>query len=1656
MPDKIDYAALASPDADFNTLPSYLVGADAHNSGNGNFAFTDPNTWGTSIGNAGKFAASAALSGLNSFYNTGVSVTNWLGGDAKESETGAFIASVDDDLGKYYTDNRNSVDLAGFVLGSLVPGLGGVKLLNAGQKVLRAASETGMLGANLSRVTGLLAPSTKAYTTLAAADIAQTSATFSAISGNALKAIGAGYGQAALESAAFEIAVTATSFKSPVLSEQDGWDIAKNVLTGTLVGGAIGGAINHAITTSEIKGAVKAFNPAEKQFADTTDVTALSASQRIIARTDRISTMPVAPTTTEIASGTFDYAKPLLSDLNAEQQAGVATKLAGRLSRLREETLTSLVNKNRMDFQELSNGDTILANHLADMSTGLSGDTTLANMEGLIEFGRMSKKLSAERDIDKFVKSQTKDPNGLASVLDDSVDISEKILPRKIGYVKINGADMGSVSFEAPKVLSLGDTYGSQEEILGAINKYKFKETKVWDAKLADHTEAEARYIWADTKAVVKDGMEIGEHDIPLLERAMADKVSNITVVSKDGNYEINTAQDLVKHLNVSKREVAQELLQGGKAGTGMTTDEIAKITNVSRDYLEQGPSAELANDLFARQAAKSEYEKSLQAKGLWSQEKMDGFAYQPSYAKAAYDTSILNAMDQNQISGMAYLKAQQKLYQQGIDTVFANHVPEDLLGRFWHPGDDMMLKTNRFGAGPGLVSFANGGYHTPESWAESIGSATSGLQKHLKDGTTDAMQNSLYRLASNKEAAIEFESINKHLQSTSEAYAMGADGKSIVSTKILDWQQAMKEGRSASKPILQEGAPEVIPFKTVEAAEAWSARTSLTGDRTTAFADMRNAQGLTDIKDPRALRPIRPDPKDYPYYAVVTDESVTGVGHKSMIHAASPAELEKMISKVPDNYTVYKGDQLKQYFKANGEFDHEMTLHENYIDADLKRSGVNNPFFIKTDASKIAQDVLKDHLRSDDIFARELVNAKYEKEFSFLRQQGEQYTNTATSKYTGSYRDIENSVNNPYLNYVKTALNVSQITEHPYLMGLNQKLDAAVSKTWNVISETARSAKSVDDLQGVNDALSKFGVKTAYYDAATDLLANHSAPKGVLTNFVSKANAMLSTLTLRLDPLNAINNAVGSTVLYGTELKSFINAMGKDDTELAGKLNGLLKMDRPSINNLSGTPTEPITTAGKVMQQAVKNWFDPEATTLGGTPLKEYYKSNGWSTRLADQARQMLEDLTLTGNETPTLMSSKLQSAFSKFKELADKGETLTGNKYAEEFNRFVSADSMRQLTDIGIQAGRITENEARGYINTFVNRTQGNITATQRPLMFQGAIGQAVGLFQTYQFNMMQQMFRHVADGTGKDAAMLLGLQGTMYGMNGLPGFNYLNTHIVGTMSGNTAHTDLYSSTYGIAGKSVGDLLLYGIPSNLLRANLYSRGDINPRQVSIIPVNPIDIPFVNATMKLYDNVANALTRIGNGGSVWNSLLQGIEHNGLSRPLAGIAQTAEAITHGGQVFSTTGKGSISGGNDLMSWATATRLAGGKPFDDAVANDATFRITAYQAADRTRMDALAQAIKVSSIGGDIPSTDQISQFAARYAAAGGKQDHFNRYMIGEIKAANTNKANAIMNNLKNPMSQKMQEIMGGSTVLDGNGVAAQQSGVGGAGSLMDY
>ena len=1603
-------------------VPSYLMAADSHNVGNTlGGSWFDPETWSTKFSNAGKFIATAVLSGADSLYNTAATVGSWAGISEGAHDTGEWITSLDDDLGKYYQENRQAVDLAGFIATSFIPGLGGIKILNAGQRALKAASATGLVGSNLARATGLLVPETQAYVRLAAKEISASSGAVSMINQNTIKALGAGAYQNVLEAAAFETAVQATMQKSPILEDQDGWDIAKNIAFGGLVGGAIGGAVEGARSLYGIKKFVAGETVASKPFSSRAiSAEATPADQKIILT----------------AEARDSRAVPV--NLKGEGYAlGDSNAPANR--KLYENSIEKDNNEIRSNINSLvKGGDGAVGNMVADALHNAPAPQMLETMLHAQEIGTIGTVTKVESLFKKALNALDLDAmHGLET-----------------RYVKLTGEEAGNVLDSKPIISSIADTVrtsgnlSTQDAVIKVVKDFGFKTKNIWNAAdlkgVTAHTEAEARYIWANNiLQEVKPGTVIHENDIPLLERVFKDQQSgkavDYSLAYADGSTGAGLGQaDLVKLLTKNKEAVANDLLEKmvfkGSVPVEHGTEAIAKIVNVKRAYLE-GTRTGLASDLFAKQAADATHHSALVSKGLRSaNEDIVDTAFLPQYAKVAYKVpEDLAGLNGNVVDGMVWIKQQQKLFQDSADRVFAKNAGNDITSAAPALSDNVLLNANLTDGGAGLTSFANGTYGSLGSFVQQIGAnVTRPLKEAYRKATAAAFEGPLVAMGAKKEAAIEFDIINNKIASTTEHYVIddiGLAGEqySLVSKKVRDYAKAVAEGKDVPAPVLQKGAPEYIPIQNEETYNTIAAHIQREGSRVGTRAEINSALGYEDNKFTDIFRPIRPNPNDYPFFAFVKDNKVTGAGHTTMIHAQSEAELRRLVDAVPKDqgYKVIYKDQAEEYYKARGEYEYSRTLNENYIDSDLKSRGINSQFYTKTDPQKIVDDLLNYHLRQDDVTAAELVRMKYQKAFDWLEDQGRQFTTVESSRYGSALSNVEKFGKNPYTDYTKTALDVSKASEYTLLYSANRAIDKAASTVYGAVSNVFAKAKSPADLAEVNEILENHGINTAYNTAAHDALVNHTAPKAALSKFIRSSNAMLAKFVLQLDPLNGLNNAIGANILRSTELKQLTQAINEGNGDLAGELAKLAKINVPGVDG------QQMLSPTKLLAKAMENFVKDDGTLL------TKYKSEGLVKDTLNQFRDMMDDFTLRGTESAADLDKRLNSAWAKAKDLGEtalaKGEVYSGNKFFEQMNRFLSADVMRQITDLGEKYGVMTGAEAKAYRNTFVNRVEGNIVASQRPVMFQGPIGQALGLFQSYQFNLMQQLFRYVGEGTGKDAAMLLGLQGTFYGINGFPAFNAINTHVVGNLSGNKNHTDLYDATYGIAGKTAGDFLMYGIPSNIIQTNLYSRGDINPRSLTIIPNRIQDIPVVSAYTKLFSSIYDTASKVKGGGNLWESILQGAEHNGISRPLAGLAQTLQATTGNGLVFSTSSKGSIIGSNDFLSFATLSRLAGGRPLDEAIINDGTYRIASYEAAQKTARENLVAAVKTTGINGQQVDGDSIAKFAESYAASGGKQAQFNKFMINTMKGANTSQSDRIMQQLQNPFAQKMQVLMGGGT-----------------------
>lgn len=1633
---------------DSGSVPSYMLAANNHNTGNLNqdwFGTGEPQR--SAINKAYNFVAGAALSGINSFYNTAVWAGNMFSDEgANYRDTRDWIASFDEDMGSYYDSNRQAIDLVGFVATSFIPGLGGIKVLNAGAKALTAAKE-GVMGVNMARGLGVLPGARNILVKEAAESFATSRIPFTLSNPQTVKAIASGFGEQVLQSAAFEVAVAATMKKSPILSDMDAGDMLSNIATGALVGGAIGGVIEGALTVSKIKTGIKAL---DTKLANVTQlkrgVAGTSASDELIIARNDLDTLP-----RNVPEGV----DPALYERQWEQK------------------IATIDNKNREHFTTLTGDNAEVGNRLYEgMRTDPTGDYS-AKLLGLVEIGatKDASRLASKYAIDsteelieegnirlyRGEKSYELSPNKPTSGKVEYVDIpneqflaagAEDLLNLKttplleathsVRHFKLWGENMGKVSEDAPSALHLADTLAKGQSITVQGMKvtagklvHKVELGKYWNPAEASYNEALARNIWAMDDTVPKlaipkgkTALNIGEADLPMLTKAYREGFTDFQLVNAEGvAYSVATDKaNLLEYISNAKNTLSNEAMEKALASGGKETAEhIANRFDVPLSYLT-GEQVSAVNELapFGLASAQKSYFDKFNANTTNppALESVKPWMHQQNY-QMVYDMSKVGGIDNFQVEAITTVMQRQKIQQETNSLAVLSALGERaaMLPEF---SEAQLTRVNRGGAGAGLFSFTNADYGTAGSIAEYVGQLTTRWIREAEAKVGDTMAAVNYQIVNNPKDQVVLASVMQKVRAAgSEVYVRAERGGGLELRSVRDYRNAVAAGEQANPPVIPPGVDEFIPIDSPNAAAWVDSHIALNGGRVTKLNDLRGAKGQPASLDPEAFYPPAPNPERFKFHAFVVDDAkVTSTGHTTMLYADSAVNLEKQIAEArAQGFNAFTPADSADYYKARGKYDYTLGLNESQMDSALRRGGSSAPAFPLTGTpDEMIQDVMQWHAKQEAIVIREAVSTQYSKQFGVLRQMGEEYSKVANAQI-GFFNKFKSPAVNPFEDYIKTFLGASLKKDFPLWSSLNNFVDETGQKVVNAVSSIWSKSKNPYDLAEVNKIMDDYGMKMAATPAQMEAWVNHPAGKGAISKFVGVQNNILSSLVLRLDPINALNNAVGSPILTGAETRNVLSLIAKGDDAFA-------KIVLPGTDDtlLSG---------GKLIASAYKNYF-----SAGSKELLDTYRKKGYVSDVTTQFKQLLEEATIHGTETAAELESKTAKMYALGTKIVDKGESWTGNKLAEEMNRFVSANIMDQLTSAAVRTGRMDQATADSYINTFVNRTQGNTIASQRPQLFQGPVGQAIGLFQSYQFNIMQQLLRYVGEGSKKDALTLLGLQGTVYGMNGLPAFQAINQHIIGNSSGNTAHTDAYNSIYNITGKTAGDWIMYGAASNMLidpdlKINLYSRGDINPRSVTVVPSTMADIPIVSSWARLAGSIKNSLTSVANGGDMWQTFLSGVEQQGLNRPLAGLARVARGAGEDGISYSTSGKGNIVSANDFYSLANFARLSGAKPFDEAVTQDAVYRIQAYQAKDKALRDSLGKAVKSVIASGGEPSEEQMNQFMDGYARSGGKQEEFNKWYVAQVRTMNSPQANKLAEKVGSPYASYMQSVMGG-------------------------
>jgi hypothetical protein len=1160
--------------------------------------------------------------------------------------------------------------------------------------------------------------------------------------------------------------------------------------------------------------------------------------------------------------------------------------------------------------------------------------------------------------------------------------------------------------------------------------------------------EATARFAWASSRSMDEiiriTGGKIQSDDIPVLQRlvelepeAAADTLRKLKFIDDGRELAYDDLVSLKAFVDNKRIDILQKQLDeiGNKQGAKVPEARVvAANLGVTREWAEEAMS--------------NGFKVPKEEGGVL--ETLD--ALRPQNIAVTWDFGMLPKMlpeDAYRMNmGPSHLASQElsRVYQIAIrkqiaDNAILTSMGEDAdlivdIERFMpEPNRSAAQSATAEGAGASMLGASNANYGDRARLAvQESGKNTSLLVQRRRDAVVESLAPYINSLRNSQQASAELGILTTALRGSEYSYVFDPqNAKRLISRDALDLSRRAKITVDEALDMLQDSkTPHSFSIARDEVADFLMAHSRINATRNDKMLPLWNAVGLTRKAAGEMTVYVPPiNTVRYPYHAFVRTKTQVGVASDvTMITAKSEQQLRDLAAKVGNDYDVIYKSDVANYYKARGEYDYGMTLNESAVNSDMARRGVLADFFPETRLENIMEDYLQWHARQEEKHVRMAVQVKNQQFFNEMRFLSEQYRKVSESVTRGIGSRFKSKVADPFGDYTKTALDISKQQEFPLLDSLNDFVDNVGRAAGEALEKGFRDAKAgIISYQEANKIADRYGLGMPYKDIDSYISANERYPRNLIREGFQKANLWLATTTLRLDMANSLVNIISTPIMLGTELSS-IKQLIKNDSALSGKLNALMSLPVPGRNGAR----MPSTT--HLIAQGINNYFGQDKALRMAR-----YREIGAIKEVSQLYHEVLDDLSFRSTIAPKQWIEGVSAA-------VEKGAKITGNTFAEDFTRFISADVMRQLTDPIVAAKRMTIKEQNAYISTFVNRVQGNYVTSQRPVLFQGTTGAAVSLFQTYAFNVLQQLHRHMQAGDKKTLAIFAGLQASVFGMNGLPFFDAVNTHLIGGLvANNPEHKDAYSVLPAF-NKELGDWMLYGTASALPLFSgsspaLFTRGDINPRHITILPTNPLEVPAVQASLKLFDAVYDTGKKIVQGADVTDALLQGLEHQGWNRPLAGFAQLLA-----GQ--STTSKGAlISAANDMettnrlaalaertVSIEGVSRLLGARPMDEAVALNTLYRQKTYQAMDRARLERLGQVVKTKLYGNEVPTDEELEDFMLRYARTGGRMENFSQAMQRWSRDANVSVVNQLADKLRSPYGQTLQSIMGGERLSD--------------------
>jgi hypothetical protein len=326
-----------------------------------------------------------------------------------------------------------------------------------------------------------------------------------------------------------------------------------------------------------------------------------------------------------------------------------------------------------------------------------------------------------------------------------------------------------------------------------------------------------------------------------------------------------------------------------------------------------------------------------------------------------------------------------------------------------------------------------------------------------------------------------------------------------------------------------------------------------------------------------------------------------------------------------------------------------------------------------------------------------------------------------------------------------------------------------------------------------------------------------------------------------------------------------------------------------------------------------------------------------------------------------------------------------------------------------VGLELGQLlkvntlSQSEWHTFAKDFADRTIANYNPQNRGAFFQSGIGSAMGLFQTYAWNYMTRMFRYIENGNARTAAIQMGMQASMFGIQTVPGWQQFNDIMQWS---DDEKQSPWSGVFKNFGPEFGSLLMQGSISSLPKLfgasdglALYTRGDASVRMPSLF-----NNPYTQVGTKLFDGIVRGIQMFTEEHKSISSqeITELVAQMAINRPLSGAINEMfndSVVDKNGNIVADRTKGFLN---------TVYRVIGTKPLAETVQLQAYYDSKYIQSSEAAKKQRFATSVKATIRDG--LTSEKMGEIRKQYNELYADPKKFNTWLKSTFRKATRSKS----------------------------------------------